>query len=261
MTTLRLLLENFQRWRSVSFNFGNITFELPPLPQQVVAPFLEHIDIKFHSPSIPNPSYYAALVAAAPGLRSYVAHASNCNVPPNLPWAQLHKFHPTCPIRQPDAYTILSRAKSLQEFHFVIHRDPRGVIAPPPVRITSSIRSMSVIGHGTCPLDFLLLSRLDTPPSQSFAYHFLDACGSPRHRTSSATRHIILIPVKWLFPTIIPDDREPTNDREPAYGLSSPSIPIPHYLKNINKHRVAECLRHSYIRSVHKYCFEIPHFP
>ena len=174
MTTLRLLLENFQRWRSVSFNFGNITFELPPLPQQVVAPFLEHIDIKFHSPSIPNPSYYAALVAAsAPGLRSYVAHASNCNVPPNLPWGQLHKFHPTCPIRQPDAYTILSRAKNLQEFHFVIHRDPRGVIAPPPVRITSSIRSMSVIGHGTRPLDFLLLSRLDTPHLKALHIIFL----------------------------------------------------------------------------------------
>lgn len=173
MTTFGLLLDNFQRWRSVSFDFGNITFELPPLPLQVVAPFLEHIDIKFHSPWIPNPSYYAALVAAAPGLRSYVAHASNCNVPPNLPWGQLHKFHPASPIRQSDAYGILNRAKSLQEFHFVIHRDPGRVIAPPPVRITSPMRSMSVTGHGTCLLDFLIFSRLDTPHLKALGIFFL----------------------------------------------------------------------------------------
>jgi hypothetical protein len=83
----QLLLFNFYRWHSISFDFG-IHFEPPSIPEGAAAPLLEHINVMFGSRYWQKQDYYTALVAAAPSLRSYtvVGTSKNPHVPANLPW-------------------------------------------------------------------------------------------------------------------------------------------------------------------------------
>lgn len=149
---------------------------VPSIPEGSVAPYLEHMDISFHSDELQEAVYCRALVAAAPNLRSYVDNRSRrsiYSVPDQLPWAQLHKFHFSDLIPAKEGLLLLDRAKSLVEFCFMMLESMNFFLAEPPLsRTTSMIRSMTIFsGH---PREIQeLLSRLDTPNLDSLHLHFM----------------------------------------------------------------------------------------
>ncbi|EDR06449.1 uncharacterized protein LACBIDRAFT_294663 [Laccaria bicolor S238N-H82] len=169
-----LLSNDFHRWRSITCITNPP--EVPSIPEGSVAPYLEHIDIKFHSDELQEAAYCQALVAAAPNLRSYVDNRSRQSiygVPDQMPWAQLHKFHFSSLITAEEGLLLLDRAKSLVQFRFMMLESKNFFLAKPPLsRTTTMIRSMTIFSEHPREIQELL-SRLDTPNLYSLDLHFI----------------------------------------------------------------------------------------